>query len=129
MVSAYLKGASPEEAAGKFGYSRQACWGALRRAGVKTRTKSEARRKHPLDEGFFDSIDSEEKAYWLGFVTADGGVYEGRLAVNLKHTDRRHLVKLKKALRTTAPIRFVFREDGRKSYVLEVCSVRLVLRQ
>jgi len=31
-------------------------------------------RKHPTNESFFEIIDTEEKAYWLGFMYADGCV-------------------------------------------------------
>lgn len=34
--------------------------------------KSRASRKRYLNEHYFDVIDSEEKAYWLGFIMADG---------------------------------------------------------
>lgn len=48
----------------------------------------------------FTSVDTEEKAYWLGFITADGcvsGVSAGNLsfAVGLARKDRQHLVKLR----------------------------------
>jgi len=48
----------------------------------------------------FRSIDTPEKAYWLGFLTADGailGVNPGtlRLQVCLARKDRGHLVKLR----------------------------------
>lgn len=33
-----------------------------------------ARRTYTLNENFFDKIDCEEKAYFLGFLYADGWV-------------------------------------------------------
>lgn len=33
-----------------------------------------ANRRHTLDATYFDQIDTPEKAYWLGFVWADGGL-------------------------------------------------------
>ena len=49
---------------------------------------------------FFDTIDAEEKAYWLGFIYADGHLQPPRfkrgatLSINLKAKDRDHLQKL-----------------------------------
>lgn len=54
-------------------------------------------KKYHYDETYFSSIDSEEKAYWLGFIYADGSVYDRRtsktLEISLKESDRGHLVK------------------------------------
>jgi hypothetical protein len=70
-----------------------------------------------LDETFFDVIDTEAKAYWLGFVTADGCVQAGAvgtagwqrhsLYVKLKAPDAGHLEKLKAALAAENPVHFV----------------------
>lgn len=47
----------------------------------------------------FKEIDSEEKAYWLGFIYADGCMSENsRIGVMLKSTDVNHLYKLKNFL-------------------------------
>lgn len=52
------------------------------------------------DRYFFHQIDTKEKAYWLGFVTADGYVNEQRkfLQIHLQWSDKEHLEKLLKAI-------------------------------
>jgi len=75
------------------------------------------RHNYALDDGYFDSIDTEGKAYWLGFITADGCVQTGtvgangwlrnQLSVKLKESDAGHLEKLKSALSAESPVRLV----------------------
>jgi len=60
--------------------------------------------------GYFEQINTPEKAYWLGFIAADGcvtGIESGnpRLQVKLAQKDHDHLVLLHKALRATHPVR------------------------
>ncbi|ABS83598.1 mobile intron protein [Bacillus phage 0305phi8-36] len=65
-------------------------------------------RKYTLDESFFETIDTQEKAYWLGFMYADGYVsntrndYNVGIALGIK--DKGHLSRFKEALRATHPI-------------------------
>lgn len=67
-------------------------------------------RKYAIDHTFFDHVDSEEKAYWLGFFTADGCVLNHRkLQVNLQASDAGHLEKLNKSLSSNYPIAPNFR--------------------
>ncbi len=71
-------------------------------------------RKYDLDDCFFDSIDTEAKAYWLGFITADGCVRSGpqgtagwnlnQVNVKLKASDAGHLEKLKADLSAESPL-------------------------
>jgi hypothetical protein len=51
-----------------------------------------------LNHFLFEKIDSEEKAYWLGFLYADGCVYKEKIAINLVHSDSYHLIKFQKLL-------------------------------
>lgn len=86
----------------------------LQSLGVNTnppRTKykykiSEACRTYTLNEHFFDVIDTEEKAYWLGFLCADGYNHESKtcIAVRVAEEDTNHLQKLKESLNYTGPI-------------------------
>lgn len=61
-------------------------------------------RKHHYNYRYFDHIDTEEKAYWLGFLLADGCVYQGsggnshRLQINLQGADYHHLEKFQEAI-------------------------------
>lgn len=63
------------------------------------------KRKYTLNESIFESIDSEEKAYWLGFLCADGSVCDGVLDLTLKESDREHIVKFNKFLESDSEIK------------------------
>lgn len=60
-----------------------------------------------FNENFFESIDSEDKAYWLGFIMADGCVsltYRPKLVIKLATKDRSHLSKWHKAINSCIKI-------------------------
>ena len=48
-----------------------------------------------FDNTVFDKIDTEEKAYWLGFIVADGylNINKHMLRIKLGNRDRSHLIK------------------------------------
>jgi hypothetical protein len=51
-------------------------------------------RKYTLNENYFDSIDTPEQAYWLGFFTADGcvmGTPYNTIRLSLKKSDKDHV--------------------------------------
>lgn len=53
-------------------------------------------RKYFFNENFFRNIDTEQKAYWLGFFYADGHITDRSLICSLKATDDKHLEKFLK---------------------------------
>lgn len=67
---------------------------------------SQAFHKYSLDEHVFDTIDTEEKAYWLGFLCADGYNYEDKYAIclRLQTEDEEILLKFRDFLKSNAPI-------------------------
>lgn len=64
------------------------------------------RRKYTLNENYFEKIDTEEKAYWLGFLMADGCIIESNncIQIRLAAIDISHLEKFKKSLNSTHKI-------------------------
>lgn len=75
----------------------------LKKAGVKL-SKISHQSQYSLDESVFDKI-TEESAYWLGFLMADGCVYIvpekriNRIVINLQILDVGHLEKFRKFLK------------------------------
>lgn len=91
--------------------------GALRRQNVKQRSPAERNRLYQIDAHAFDVIDTEEKAYWWGFIYADGCIHKRSLTVTLKASDKNHLIKLKTFLKSEHPVKIVNRYiKGNKAY-------------
>lgn len=125
MIAAYLAGASTDQAAALFGHNGQTSANVLKRRGIGTRS----RRQYAVDESFFDCIDTEEKAYWLGFLTADGGIVGHQIILQLKVSDIYHLHKFAASLDSGHPVSVVnVRGYGRTQPMarLVISSVRLI---
>ena len=62
---------------------------------------------HNFDRFYFYDIDSADKAYWLGFITADGYVNEKKnfLKIKLQYVDKEHLSKFLKAIKADETIK------------------------
>src|SRR5713226_4873483 len=82
MVTSYEQGESAQSIAKRYGTSYQVIQPVLVRQGIALRSKREANKKQKCNERYFQVIDTEEKAYWLGFLNADGCVTRGK-----KHGD------------------------------------------
>lgn len=98
------------EIAEREGLTIQAISYQLKKRGIDRPVKYN--RVHNLNEDFFEVIDTEEKAYWLGFIMADGCVTRSsklynqanRLSFNLSAIDRPHLEKFVKVINSSAKI-------------------------
>ena len=53
---------------------------------------------YPRNEYYFNKIDTEEKAYWLGFLYADGCVHSNNYEISVNITDKEHIEKFRQAI-------------------------------
>lgn len=105
---------------------------------VKT-TKGNHYRTYFHNFDFFEKIDTHEKAYWLGFIMADGYIqqYKGKyygednLGITLHKNDSEILYKFKRAIGATNPVKF-YTEKNQKSWIekgyaptAEICKLIL----
>jgi hypothetical protein len=72
--------------------------------GAKIRSQFRFNQKYHVDGAYFKNIDSEEKAYWAGFILADGCVKEKSLVICLARKDKEHLQKFLDCLKSDYPI-------------------------
>ena len=103
----YREGDSLKSVAARYQIGARALWGLFNRRGWECRPRGfNIIRRYAVNEDFFNVIDTEEKAYWLGFIMADGGIADKCrvLKLNLAIKDKSHLEKLKAAIDSQHPI-------------------------
>jgi len=104
VVQLYLNGTSIRKTALALGINRQTCNSILKNKNIQLREWDN--RTYKVNDFYFSQIDSENKAYWLGFLMADGCVCgsDNALVLGLSSKDRNHLEKFKNDLEAEIPI-------------------------
>lgn len=103
MIELYNKYRSGNKISKLLNCNEKTIYAWLEKHGIDTsETGSQGARKHFYNENYFKKIDTERKAYFLGFILADGCVYFGtnknsyRFQMNLQAQDRYILEELQK---------------------------------
>ena len=75
---------------------------------ITLRSQSESQKKFFIHEDYFDKIDTEEKAYFLGFLYADGCNYNktSMISIGLQEEDRPILDRFSKLVNSDRPLVF-----------------------
>jgi predicted DNA-binding protein YlxM (UPF0122 family) len=102
IIDLYQRGFSSPEIAEKLNVTHGAILKILKKNNIDRRDNEECRRKYPINKDFFDVIDTEEKAYFLGFLFADGGNIKQAnfVRIDLTENDKDILYKLAKLIYT-----------------------------
>lgn len=129
IVARYLSGFSLEASAKPFGFGIKAAQTALRKAGVPVRSHEESQPQIAVDHTFFTSIDSDKKAYWIGFLSADGCVYRDQVVTTLAGCDQSHLEKFARDIRYAGRVRRFVRHYSDGSPDREYCTLQFTSRQ
>jgi hypothetical protein len=90
----------------KLGRDERSIRGYLNKLGYVAKSQSELQRKYPIQEDFFDVIDTEEKAYVLGLLYADGynNTIKNNVCISLKEDDVEILKRISEIIQPTKPL-------------------------
>lgn len=119
IINDYINGSSVLSLTKKYGYKYDKTYSIIKNNGIEIRGNDYNSKVYSVDSHVFDVIDTEEKAYWLGFLYADGCVmstgsnYKLSLAISTEDID--HLRKFQKFLKTNNPIK-VYKGNHNNEY-------------
>lgn len=85
-------------------------------------------RTHCINSEYFQKIDTEEKAYWLGFLWADGNIVKtnprssgpNRLRLAQKWEEKHHIEKFNQAISSNYPIYLIQHENNHTVAQLDI---------
>lgn len=123
----YAQGKSLRNIANQLGIDRKKISKKFKEDGIIIRDPNKnhirkAKRFKKVDESIFEQIDTEEKAYWLGFLYADGYVNNKGVELTLKESDYEHIVKFKSFMHSEHKISY---KKSTKSYRIAICSEKI----
>ena len=99
----------------------------LNREGLKGKREFNHFRKYPIDQNFFDVIDTEGKAYFLGLLCADGCNHKNSTKVSmwLKESDRDILETFRLLLQPEKPLSYGIKKVGSNQYGIQISNKRI----
>lgn len=87
IIEEYKNGSSIRTLEKKFHVHRLTIKKIIEGNGLIYRNKSVAHQKIKINSNYFEKIDSSSKAYFLGFIYADGNVYKNHLKIDINKKD------------------------------------------
>ena len=118
IIEDYKKGKSLRQIEKDYEVTRQTVAKFLEDKNIKN-TKGNHYRIYNHNEDFFEVINSEKKAYWLGFMFADGHITnqekrygQDQFGLSCGKKDKEILYKFKEDIEATNPILEYERKDG-----------------
>lgn len=134
ITSLYQEGKTAKEISSLLGFKyHQPVYNYFKKMGWE-RTGKSGKRIYKVNENFFKCINTEEKAYILGFICADGHIERDRLNITVSIKDKDILEKIRCALHSNHPIKEVqrtnpYNKTKRKTLILAelmIGSIKLV---
>jgi intein/homing endonuclease len=115
VISLYLSGKDTYQTAEECCCSQTFVMNTLKRHNIPRRTTQSYTTKYISNEKFFDIIDSEERAYVLGFLYADGNNYVKRrchyeISISLQARDKYILERFRELICPTITLEYIKRQ-------------------
>lgn len=133
IIDKYNKTHSVPQIAEQFDCSADAIRRLLRKKKIKLITVQENwKNQYPKNSNYFEKIDSKDKAYWLGFLYADGynNNQRGQIRINLMKSDGEHLKKFLNCIKAyNTPIKYSKKEDKNTGKIYEGAYISFVDRK
>jgi intein-encoded DNA endonuclease-like protein len=129
LIEMYKSGLSLRAVALAYNVTAPCIVDVLRRNGTKPRTRSEASTRHyTINQDYFAKINTEEKAYFLGLLYADGHNNEKRgcVKIQLQARDGYILEKMNKAIESDRKIHV---KKPRKIHWQDTCELCITNKQ
>lgn len=110
IIALYESGATLRQLEKDLSISRKILSRILKENQIHIKDNTINSRRYFHNEDFFEVIDTEEKAYWLGFIYADGFIESKRshgaqkVGITLSSIDHSHLEKFKESIEATNPV-------------------------
>jgi hypothetical protein len=102
----YISGLNCYDLGEKYKISYSSAYKILKKLNTPIRTSSERSRIYTCNHSFFDIIQTEHQAYWLGFLAADGYIGKNNhIALHLKLEDTDHLYRFRESLESNHPVK------------------------
>lgn len=125
IITLYNQGNTLKAIGENFNVSR----GVIKRILVEQNTiLRQTTPKYQANYNVFEIINSPEKAYWLGFIAADGCNYQrehnASIIISIHQKDLNHLYKFQSFCNTNAPIK-LFEQDWGYSNKTPMCKITL----
>lgn len=133
IIKLYQEGSAANVLRKKFKLQFQDIKTVLTEYNITPRTHKESRKSYKYNENYFENIDTSEKAYWLGFIYADGFITRktnGSAVFGLTLAEEEPLIKLNQCLESNKPIGKYRKVNSYNSnsieYKLAFCSNKMV---
>ena len=116
IKSLYLSNTSQKQISVKLNISQYLVHKTLIQLGINLRNRRNVNLRSNIDDHYFKVINSEEKAYWLGYLYADGcvkyskhkrknGKFSYAKTISLSSIDVTHLEKFRNSLKYTNSVK------------------------
>lgn len=102
----------------------------LEKYGINRRSFEEMNKLNTVNENFFSRIDTEQKAYWLGFLYADGFITaQHKIGIALCAKDILHIKKFRKDIEASHSIHVYEGHgyEGTKAYARIIISSKKIV--
>lgn len=111
IIKKYYLGFSSKQLAVEYKCATITLQRRMRKFGCIFRELGHGCKKYSLNEKYFDVIDTENKAYWLGIFLTDGSTSSKIVRLKLMKSDESHLRKFLNDIESNHPISYEYKDE------------------